>query len=395
MMSNLLDYLGRAQELFVQDLTTNEDRIQEATTGSSFLVVGGAGSIGRAVVKAIFERDPEKLHVVDLSENNLVELVRDLRSSAGYIRGDFKTFALDVGSLEFELMFLHEGPYDYVLNLSALKHVRSERDPYSLMRMIRVNVLNTLKSMEMLERSGSRYFAVSTDKATDPVNLMGATKLLMEQVMFSQNKQLNVSSARFANVAFSDGSLLSSFSARLDKGQPIVAPIDIRRYFITAPEAGSLCLLAALLGGDKEIFFPKPSEELAPLGFDQLAMKFLEERGLEPRICDSEEEAREIARLGDLKKGWPCYFAASDTTGEKELEEFFSQDDKLMMARYKDVGVIKARASDEKSIAFFLSRTAALIERGRWSKDDLVQLINDALPNLNYEDLGYYLDQKM
>ena len=283
MMSNLLDYLGRAQELFVQDLTTNEDRIQEATTGSSFLVIGGAGSIGRAVVKAIFERDPEILHVVDLSENNLVELVRDLRSSAGYIKGDFKTFALDVGSPEFELMFLHEGPYDYVLNLSALKHVRSERDPYSLMRMIRVNVLNTLKSMEMLERSGGRYFAVSTDKATDPVNLMGATKLLMEQVMFSQKKQLNVSSARFANVAFSDGSLLSSFSARLDKGQPIVAPNDIHRYFITAPEAGSLCLLAAPLGGDKEIFFPKPRKN-CPLGFDQLAIGFLKKEDMSPEF---------------------------------------------------------------------------------------------------------------
>ena len=207
MMSNLLDYLGRAQELFVQDLTTNEDRIQEATTGSSFLVIGGAGSIGRAVVKAIFERIQK--YCTWLISVKTTGRTRPRLKKQRRLTRRFQTFALDVGSPEFELMFLHEGPYDYVLNLSALKHVRSERDPYSLMRMIRMNVLNTLKSMEMLERSGGRYFAVSTDKATDPVNLMGATKLLMEQVMFSQKKQLNVSSARFANVAFSDGSLSS------------------------------------------------------------------------------------------------------------------------------------------------------------------------------------------
>ena len=395
MITNQLEFLGRSEQLFGADLRANEREIARITAQSRFLVLGGGGSIGQAVVKALFERNPHKLHVVDLSENSLVELVRDLRSSLGYTYGEFKTFAVDIGSAEFDLLFNKEGPYDFVLNLSALKHVRSERDPYSLMRMVRVNVMNTLSTLNLAESINARYFAVSTDKATDPVNLMGATKLLMEKAMFSRGAQFVVSSARFANVAFSDGSLLSSFESRLKKRQPLVAPTDVHRYFITSEEAGLLCLLSALIGGRSEILFPKPGVALEPTGFDELAVKFLAAHGFEPRFCSSEEEARELSRSNTSINEWPCYFAPSNTTGEKEIEEFFSETDELELNRFEDIGVIKARVQSVEQVEPFVRGIEEMLVNGTWTKAQLVNLMKIALPNLSYQDLGFYLDQKM
>ena len=221
-------------------------------------MIGGAGSIGQAVTKEIFKRNPRKLHIVDISENNMVELVRDIRSSDGYINGEFKTFALDAGSYAYDAFIKADGEYDYVLNLSALKHVRSEKDPYTLMRMVEVNILNTIKTIQQAKDKGiKKYFCVSTDKAANPVNMMGASKRIMEHFLMRESKDIDISTARFANVAFSDGSLLHSFNQRIQKKQPIVAPNDIKRYFVTPQESGELCLMSCLLGDTKDIFFPK------------------------------------------------------------------------------------------------------------------------------------------
>ena len=244
-MHSIISLIGRKKELFCADITINQKKLSEIVYKSRFLVLGGAGSIGQAVTKEIFKRNPAKLHVVDISENNLVELVRDIRSSYGYIDGDFQTFALDIGSIEYDAFFKADGQYDYILNLSALKHVRSEKDPYTLMRMIDVNVFNTDKTLKQAIDAGvKKYFCVSTDKAANPVNMMGASKRIMEMFLMRRSLDIEISTARFANVAFSDGSLLHGFNQRLEKRQPIVAPKDVRRYFVTPKESGELCLMS-------------------------------------------------------------------------------------------------------------------------------------------------------
>ena len=271
-MTSILKLIGRERELFSTDIEIAENELSETVRESKFLVLGGAGSIGQAVTKEIFKRNPAKLHVVDISENNLVELVRDIRSSFGYIPGDFRTFALDIGSVEYDAFFKADGGYDYILNLSALKHVRSEKDPYTLMRMVDVNVFNTDKTLKQAIEAGARkYFCVSTDKAANPVNMMGASKRIMEMFLMRRSLQMDISTARFANVAFSDGSLLHGFNQRLEKRQPIVAPNDVRRYFVTPKESGELCLMSCIFGGNRDIFFPKLSEELHLISFADIA----------------------------------------------------------------------------------------------------------------------------
>jgi len=236
-MNKILNLIGRTKELFIDDIIDNEMELKQIVASSNFLVVGGAGSIGQAVTKEIFKRNPKKLHVVDISENNMVELVRDIRSSFGYIDGEFATFALDIGSWEYDAFIKADGKYDYVLNLSALKHVRSEKDPYTLMRMIETNIFNTDKTLQQsIENGVKKYFCVSTDKAANPVNMMGASKRIMEMFVNRKSLDIDVSMARFANVAFSDGSLLHGFDQRIKKNQPIVAPNDIKRYFVTPQE---------------------------------------------------------------------------------------------------------------------------------------------------------------
>ena len=260
---SILKLLGRSKPLFDDDISDQNEKLKDLVQKSRFLVIGGAGSIGQAVTREIFKRNPLSLHVVDISENNMVELVRDIRSTLGYIDGEFKTFAIDCGSIEFEALMRSSKTYDYVLNLSALKHVRSEKDPFTLMRLIEVNVLNTIKTIKMAEAQGTKkYFCVSTDKAANPVNMMGASKRIMEMFLMRESETIEISTARFANVAFSDGSLLHGFNQRFAKRQPISAPNDVRRYFVTPQESGELCLMSCLLGQNRDIFFPKLSEEL-------------------------------------------------------------------------------------------------------------------------------------
>ncbi|MDA7591701.1 UDP-N-acetylglucosamine 4,6-dehydratase [Pseudomonadales bacterium] len=394
---NYLDLIGRDQELFSRDFSSVEETLLKIVASSRFLVIGGAGSIGQAVSKEIFKRDPLALHVVDISENNMVELVRDLRSTEGYGSGDFRTFAVDCGSVEFEALMVGEGPYDYVFNLSALKHVRSESDSYTLMRMIMVNVFNTIKTLRLANKMGAKkYFCVSTDKAANPVNMMGASKRIMEMFLMRESLTQNISMARFANVAFSDGSLLHGFNQRFAKKQPFSAPNDVRRYFVTPQESGELCLLSGLLGENRDIFFPKLSEKLHLITFSEIAVRYLRERGYEPYECETEDEARDRAEELIAKKQWPCYFFKSDTTGEKDFEEFFTDKEDLDTERFDTVGVIKNRPDfDESKLDGFIDRISALREKGTWAKDDIVELYFGLLPEFAHKETGKYLDQRM
>ncbi|SHN01846.1 Polysaccharide biosynthesis protein [Cyclobacterium lianum] len=394
---DILNLIGREKNLFEADIDSYGEQLSAKVENARFLVIGGAGSIGQAVTKEIFKRSPQKLHVVDISENNLVELVRDIRSSLGYIDGEFKTFALDIGSPIYDAFFESDGNYDYVLNLSALKHVRSEKDPFTLMRMVEVNILNTIKTIRQAKRIDARkYFCVSTDKAANPVNMMGASKRIMELFLMRESQSLSISTARFANVAFSDGSLLHGFNQRILKRQPLVAPKDIKRYFVTPQESGELCLMSCLLGDNKDIFFPKLSEHLHLITFAEIAKRYLTMLGYEVYECNSEEEARSLAGSLPAKGKWPCYFSISDTTGEKDFEEFFMNDEILDMQRFENLGVIKSQLSyDDRLLDDFLQSIKKFTETGKWEKGDLVRLFQELLPGFAHKETGKYLDSKM
>lgn len=394
----MLNLIGRSSELFNDDIQNHQTQLAEIVSKSRFLVLGGAGSIGQAVTKEIFKRKPLKLHVVDISENNMVELVRDIRSSYGYIDGDFQTFALDIGSIEYDAFWKADGQYDYVLNLSALKHVRSEKDPYTLMRMIQTNIFNTDKTLEQCIQTGvKKYFCVSTDKAANPVNMMGASKRIMEMFVNRRSKDINVSMARFANVAFSDGSLLHGFDQRIKKQQPIVAPNDIKRYFVIPKESGELCLMSCIFGENRDIFFPKLSQELHLITFAEIAEKYLKQKGLEPYICETEDEARTFNfELLTLNFQWPCLFTESDTTGEKDFEEFFTDKETLDMQRFENIGVIKNNLFyNNDNLEHFKLHIYAYRRSGIWLKVNLVNLFNIMIPDFQHMEKGKYLDGKM
>jgi len=396
-MVDIVSLIGRDSGLLSTDITNSEGMLREVVLASSFLVLGGAGTIGQAVTKEIYKRRPKKLHVVDLSENNLVELVRDIRSSFGDIGGDFHTFALDIGSVEYDAFFRAHGHYDYILNLSALKHVRSEKDPYTLMRMIDVNISNTDKTLQQAIDAGvKKYFCVSTDKAANPVNMMGASKRIMEMFLMRRSLEINISTARFANVAFSDGSLLHGFNQRLEKRQPIAAPSDVRRYFVTPQESGELCLMSCIFGDNRDIFFPKLSEELHLIAFSDIAVKYLVEKGYEPVLCGSEDEARELVKILPEQGKWPCLFTSSDTTGEKDFEEFFTNQETLEMERFVNLGIIKNEAEfDSQKLTDFEDRISAMRRELVWDKPALVDLFHYMIPDFRHKETGKYLDSKM
>lgn len=394
---NSLELIGRNEDLFQLDIENFANDLNKITLCSKFLIIGAAGSIGQAVTKEIFKRNPLLIHLVDISENNLVELVRDIRSSFGYISGEFKTFAIDCNSIEFDSFLLKEGPYDYVFNLSALKHVRSEKDPYTLMRMIMVNIFNSLKISLLARKMGvKKYFCVSSDKATNPVSMMGASKKIMEMFLMQESLKQNVSMARFANVAFSDGSLLHGFNQRFAKKQPFSAPNDVKRYFITPQESGELCLISCLLGNNRDIFFPKLTENLHLTKFSEIAVRYLKYHGYEPFECKSEEEARSMSNDLISNNQWPCYFFKSDTTGEKDFEEFYTDDQILDMDRFKSIGVIKNEPTFNKTkLDLFLKNIELLREKLVWSKDDILSLFFDLIPDFAHKEKGKDLDQKM
>ncbi len=392
-----LNLLGRDKKLFESDLDANKSEINKIISESSFLVIGGAGSIGQSVAIEIFKRNPKKLHVVDISENNMVELVRGLRSTLGYISGDFRTFAIDCGEDEFKLLCKNEGPYDYIFNLSALKHVRSEKDPYTLMRMLKVNIFNTIETVRIGKKMASKkYFCVSTDKAANPVNMMGASKRIMELFLMRESSEIPISMARFANVAFSDGSLLHGFNQRFIKRQPIAAPNDVKRYFITPQESGELCMLSGLFGENRDIYFPKLNEDLDLVTFSHIAKKFIKGMGFEPHECESEDEARSEIKQLILKKKWPCYFFESDTTGEKDFEEFFTDKEELDMKKFIDIGVIKNSIDfDDDELNAFSKKIIDLQKDGSWNKIDILEAFKTLVPDFDHKETGKYLDSRM
>ena len=394
---NVLNLIGRNKTLFDKDIKIHEKQLSDIIQNHRYLVIGGAGSVGQAVVKEIFSRNPKLLHVVDVSENNLVELVRQIRSTEGYKEGEFKTFCLDVDSIEYDHFINAVGNYDYVFNLSALKHVRSERDPYTLMRMIKVNILNADKTiMQSINGNSKKYFSVSSDKATNPVNIMGATKKIMEMLMFKKSTEIPISTARFANVAFSDGSLLFGFDQRMKLFQPLSTPRDIKRYFITAEESGELCLMSGLLGDNRDIYFPKLVKGFKLKSLKEITINYVNERGYVPIICETEDEARSRAKeIKDTGK-WPCYFFYSDTTGEKKFEEFFTGSENLNMDLYKGIGIIKSDLKfNDDDLLHFRKEIDKMLKTGKWTRNDLLNLFKNSISNFNHIEKNMHLDNHL
>jgi FlaA1/EpsC-like NDP-sugar epimerase len=388
--------LGRSHSLFAEDVAANGRRLAEAIGGKRLLVVGAAGSVGTSFVKQVARFAPACLHLIDISENGLVEAVRDLRSSplALALPQDFRTASLDFGGAEFARFAADHRPYDVFVNFAALKHVRAERDVYSLLRMIEVNVANLKSCLDRAAELGfARAFSVSTDKSVRPANLMGATKNLMEQVLFQRGFAPVATSARFANVAFSAGSLLEGFEQRLRKRQPLAAPTDVRRYIISEVEAGELCLLACFLGEARQVFFPKLRPETDLMSFADIAAAFLRHHGYEPRLCGSEREA--IAAR-DLPRGqWPCHFAPTDTTGEKQVEEFFRPTDAVDETSFRAAGRTREVPADPRVVSEFLDRIQRIRAAPVWKKADVVEALRAAVPELAHRERDRNLDQKM
>jgi len=390
--------LKRSGSMFAEDMEDHQAQIKACVRGSRIMVIGAAGSIGSAFIEQLMPYKPGALHLVDISENNLVEVVRSVRSSFLEVPKDFKTYAVAMGSEEFDRLLVSEKQYDYVVNFSAMKHVRSERDPYSLMRMYYTNVYSVKKLMDMLlDTNVKKHFSVSSDKATNPVNIMGATKTFMERILLSYSNKIPFSTARFANVAFSDGSVLHGFMLRLAKNQPFNAPYDVKRYFISHEEAGQLCLLSCFLGENRDIFFSKLKAEKDLLTFPEIAALILAERGLSPDICSSEADAVRKAKLRRSdSKTWPCHFFASDTTGEKPFEEFYTDADNVDFDQYRNIGVIHQPPwTDGERIDRALAAFEAIRRQTHWRKKDMVEAIRIIVPELEHEEKGRNLDEKM
>jgi len=405
---------GRTESLFADDIRANAGALSEALSGKRIAVVGAAGSIGSAVVKTLLRFAPGALALIDLSENNLVELVRDFRSTDGLrLPTEFATLPIGLGSVEFARYFAETKPFDYFLNLSAIKHVRTERDVYCLVRMIDTNVLFL---HEFLSRNPYRFkkvFSVSSDKATNPANLMGATKMIMEKALLARSDVQPFSTARFANVAFSDGSLPFGFLQRIAKRQPLSAPNDVRRYFISHQEAGELCVLSCGLGDNRDVFFPNLAQGRDEKTFADIARELLAELGYQSMECASEEEAKwgrgdgrwgtgeesgemEDGPASSSRKPWPCYFFKSDTTGEKEFEEFFARGERIVLDRFKRVGVVQQdKGSDAVLLEKFFGFFRAAKGDPRVDKTQYVREIKKLVPTLRHQETGKNLDQKM
>lgn len=386
----------RQSSFFENDLLSNKAQIDKEVRGKSVLVIGGAGTIGSSYIKAILPFKPASLVVVDYSENGLTELTRDLRSQNIFIPNQYITYPFDFGSAVFEKMF-RQNSFDIVACFAAHKHVRSEKDHLAIEAMITNNVFNTHKLISLaLKNQPSHFFSVSTDKAANPVNVMGASKKLMEDVLLAYSTEMKITTARFANVAFSNGSLLAGFIERIMKGQPLSAPSDVRRYFVSPEESGQLCLLASILGNNGEIFFPKLNEDQM-MTFSEIAVAFLKELGLEANECASEEEAKKKAQNFKIgQKEYPVYFFKSDTSGEKSFEEFFTETDVVDLESYKSLGVIK---NTEKysidHVASTISTLADLFKEVSLNKESVVKKLHYLLPQFNHIETGKSLDQKM
>lgn len=387
----------RKTSFFLEDIRLNAQLLKKEIEGSKILVIGGAGTIGSSFIKAVIPFKPAKLVVVDYSENGLTELTRDLRSSYNEcMPNEYITYPFDFGSDVFNKFFLQE-KFDIVACFAAHKHVRSEKDRYAIEAMIQNNVFNTYNLLELcVINPPKHFFCVSTDKAANPVNVMGASKKLMELVLKAYSNKIKIGTARFANVAFSNGSLLQGFNERISKNQPISSPIDVKRYFVSPEESGQLCMLACILSKSGDIFFPKLEQEQM-MTFANIAIKYLGELGLEPNYCTSEDEARLASknRNNDSNK-YPVYFFESDTSGEKHYEEFYTDTDNVVLKSFKSLGVIK---NDEKiskeQIDVLLSEFRQMFASNKLDKSTIIALLNKHIPDFSHIETGKSLDNKL
>lgn len=387
----------REQSMFLGDIDNNKEELTRKIQGKSVLVIGGAGSIGSSFIKALLPFKPASLVVVDTNENALAELTRDLRSTKGmYVPDDYIPYPMDFASPVFEKMFRNRGGFDIVGNFSAHKHVRSEKDIYSVEVLIQNNVLHARLLLDLLvEYPPEEYFCVSTDKAANPVNIMGASKRIMEDVIFAYSDKFPVKTARFANVAFSNGSLPAAFIARLQKLQPISAPSDVKRYFVSLEESGHICMLSCMLGNNREIFFPRLEEEQM-MTFDKIATAFLKENGFEVLECESDEEA--IDKSEDLKNGslkYPVHYSGSNTSGEKAYEEFYTDEETADLDRLKALGIITGKEIPNKEKVMVLFEKLNDAFGKETSKEEIVSIIKEYLLNFEHIETGKSLDSKM
>ena len=386
---------NRNVSMFIQDININKAKLKESICNKSVLVIGGAGTIGSSYIKALLPFKPKSLVVVDINENGLTELTRDLRSSNNmFIPEEYITYPMSYSDSVFKKMFVSRNGFDIVANFSAHKHVRSEKDIFSIEALLRNNVINAKNLLDILEIYPPKYFfCVSTDKAANPVNIMGASKKIMEETIMTYSKKYQVTTARFANVAFSNGSLPAGFLERIAKNQPISAPNDVTRYFVSPEESGQICLLACIIGKSGEIYFPKLGKEQV-MTFSKMATKLLEEYGFNIHRCHSEKEA--IDKSIQINDTYPVYFSDSDTTGEKPYEEFHTKYEEVDLNRHKSLGVVTNHKSktnteieeliDKLEIAFTLEIT---------KKEHIVKIIKNFLLNFDHIEIGKSLDSKM
>ena len=383
--------------MFWQDIEANRAALTARIEGKSVLVIGGAGTIGSSFIKAILPFRPATLVVVDTNENALAELTRDLRSTKGmYVPADYVPYPMDFASPVFTKMFRSRGGFDIVGNFSAHKHVRSEKDIYSVEALLQNNVLHAKILLDLLsDYPPEEYFCVSTDKAANPVNIMGASKRIMEDVIFAYSDKFPVKTARFANVAFSNGSLPAGFLARISKLQPLSAPSDVKRFFVSPEESGQICLLSCILGENRAIFFPK-LEEAQMMTFDAIGTALLKEYGYEVLQCASDAEA--IEKAEDLKNGsklYPVHYSASDTSGEKPFEEFVTDTETADMDRFASLGVITGKQIPDKERVEKLFAALNAVFETETTKEEVVRILKDYLPNFEHIETGKSLDSKM
>jgi FlaA1/EpsC-like NDP-sugar epimerase len=389
----------RQESFFSSDIEKNANTLHHKINNKRVLVIGGAGTIGSSYIRAILKFNPSSLYVVDTNENGLTELTRDLRSRANqFVPKDYKPYPINFGSEVFYKMLEREGPFDIIANFAAHKHVRSEKDKYSVEAMIENNVFKANDFLHYLNNNHKpeHFFCVSTDKAANPVNVMGASKKLMEDVIMSYSDQLQISTARFANVAFSNGSLLDGYIQRLMKKQPFSCPSDVKRFFVSPEESGQICMLACMLGDSSDIFFPKLKEDQM-VNFKNITLDFLQSMGLEADLCSSEGEAKKKAlSLKSNSKIYPVYFFDTDTSGEKLFEEFYTTTDQLEMKKYSSLGVIKnANKESIKMIESRIGKLKELLKSDEYEKSDIVNMLTQYIPDFEHIETGKSLDQKM